>query len=97
MTVTLQDALPGLSRSEDHAAARHIDSERARAQKIIETNLRNLVRPGPFKLVDQARQVFGDAYGVATGLNGQPQLSAPLRQGRQLVHRPALKPDPATV
>ncbi len=60
----VQDALPGMSRSEDMQQL--IDSEKARAQEIIEANLRNLVRPGPFKLVDQARQVFGDAYGVAT-------------------------------
>ena len=60
----VQDALPGLSRSED--MGKLIDDEKARAQEIIEENLRDLIRPGPFKLVDQARQVFGDAYGIAT-------------------------------
>jgi len=78
----VQDALPGLSRSEDMQQL--IDSERARAQKIIETNLRNLVRPGPFKLVDQARQVFGDAYGVATDSTVSAAVRA-LEAGRQLV------------
>jgi three-Cys-motif partner protein len=61
----VQDALPGMSWSEDMQQL--IDSEKARAQQIIEANLRDLVRPGrPFKLVDRARQVFGDTYGIAT-------------------------------
>jgi three-Cys-motif partner protein len=60
----VSDALPGMSRSDDMRQL--IDTERAGAQKIIEANLRILVRPGPFKLVNRARQVFGDAYGIAT-------------------------------
>ena len=77
-----QDTLPGMSRSNDMQQL--IDSEKARAQKIIEANLRSLVRPGPFKLVDHARQVFGDAYGVAT----DSAVSAAIRTleaSRQLV------------
>jgi three-Cys-motif partner protein len=59
-----QGTLPGMSRSDNMQQL--IDSEKARAQKIIEANLRDLVRTGSFKLVDHARQVFGDAYGIAT-------------------------------
>jgi three-Cys-motif partner protein len=61
-----QLALPGLSKSDDMRYL--IDTEKSRAQKIIEDNLRNLVRPGmpSFKLVNRAGVVFGDAYGTAT-------------------------------
>jgi three-Cys-motif partner protein len=59
-----QGTLPGMSRSDD--IQQLIDSEKSRAQAIIEANLRTLIRAGPFKLVDHARQVFGPAYGIAT-------------------------------
>ena len=78
----VQDALPGMSRSEDMRQL--IDGEKARAQEIIEANLLSLVRPGPFKLVDQARQVFGDAYGVATDSVVATAVRA-LEASRQLV------------
>ena len=78
----VQDALPGMSRSDDMQQL--IDGEKARAQEIIETNLRDLVRSGPFKLVDHARQVFGDAYGVATDSAVSAAVRA-LEAGRQLV------------
>jgi three-Cys-motif partner protein len=60
-----QPALPGLSKSDDMQYL--IDKEQSRAQKIVEENLRNLARPGvhPFKLVNRASTVFGDAYGIA--------------------------------
>jgi hypothetical protein len=46
-----------------------LENRQSRAQKIVEENLRNLARPGvhPFKLVNRASTVFGDAYGIATG------------------------------
>jgi three-Cys-motif partner protein len=59
-----QDTLPGMSRSDDMRQL--IGSEQRRAQDLIEANLRNLIRAGPFKLVDQVKQVFGEAYGIAT-------------------------------
>jgi len=77
-----QPALPGMSRSEDMQQL--IDSEKARAQEIIEDNLRCLLRPGPFKLVNQARQVFGDAYGIATDAAVSAAVRA-LEASRQLV------------
>lgn len=61
-----QLALPGMSRSDDMRQL--IDDEKTRAQAIVEDNLRDLTRPGqaPIRLVDRARQVFGDAYSIAT-------------------------------
>jgi len=61
-----QLALPGLSKSDDMQYLIH--TEKSRAQKIVEDNLRNLAQPGiqPFKLVNHASAVFGDAYGIAT-------------------------------
>jgi hypothetical protein len=44
-----------------------ISAEEAGAQEIIQENLRRLVRDtSGFRLVERAREVFGNAYGVAT-------------------------------
>ena len=44
-----------------------IDSEKERAQGIIEANLRSLLgSAGTFRLVDCTPAVFGEAYGIAT-------------------------------
>jgi three-Cys-motif partner protein len=95
-----QLALPGLTKEDDMQYL--VDNERNRAQAIIEENLRSLTRPGlrPVRLVDYAKQVFGDAYGIATdatvsaavrALQSRRELavhSAP-RQIRQYVVGPA--------
>jgi three-Cys-motif partner protein len=69
----VQDALPGMSRSED--MQQFIVSERTRTQKIIEANLRGLAGTGAFGLVDRTRPVFGEAYGTATDV----EVSAAVR------------------
>lgn len=71
----VQETFPGMSRSDDMRQL--IADERGRAQKIVEANLVKLARPGQasFKLVSQARKVFGDAYGIAT----DPVVSAAVR------------------
>jgi three-Cys-motif partner protein len=77
-----QQSLPGMSRSDDMQQL--IDSEKVRAQEVIEANLRDLARTGPFKLVDHARQVFGDAYGIATDTVVSAAVRA-LEASRQLI------------
>jgi three-Cys-motif partner protein len=61
-----QPALPGLTKSDDMKYL--IDTERSRAQKIVEGNLLRIAQQNrrPFKLVNHANAVFGDAYGIAT-------------------------------
>jgi hypothetical protein len=62
-----QLALPGMSKADD--MRRLADDEEAEAQSIVEGNLRRLLsRPAirPFKMVNQAMDVFASAYGIAT-------------------------------
>jgi three-Cys-motif partner protein len=61
-----QQALPGLTREDDMQYL--VDSEKTRAQGVIEENLRNLVQTGAtrVRLVDNTSAVFGRAYGIAT-------------------------------
>lgn len=82
-----QGTLPGMSRSDDMQQL--IVGEKTRAQALIESNLRNLIRAGPIKLVGQVKQVFGDAYGIATDSSVAAALKA-LEARRELVTvRPA--------
>jgi hypothetical protein len=77
-----QLALPGLSKSDDMQYL--IDKERVRAQKIVEDNLRRLAQPGvqPFKLVNRASAIFGDAYGIATDATVTAAVRALEESGR---------------
>ena len=79
-----QLALPGLSKEEDMQYL--VDSEKDRAQQIIEQNLRELTRPGlpPVRLVDHTISVFGKAYGIATDATVSAAIRA-LEARRELV------------
>jgi len=79
-----QQALPGLSKEDDMQYL--VDSERIRAQNVIEANLRGLVRSGHarLKLVDNASAVFGKAYGMATDATISAAVRA-LESRRELV------------
>jgi three-Cys-motif partner protein len=83
-----QSALPGLTREDDMQYL--VDTERNRAQKIIEQNLRGLTRTSlrPFTLVDRTTAVFGDAYGIATDDTVSAAVRA-LESRRELVIRSA--------
>ena len=95
-----QLALPGLSKEDDMQYL--VDSEKNRAQEIIEQNLRELTRPGlpPVRLVDRTIAVFGKAYGIATDATVSAAIRAlearrelvtlmPSRQVRQYIVGPA--------
>jgi three-Cys-motif partner protein len=82
-----QGTLPGMSRSDDMRQL--ISAERSRAQNLVEANLRDLVRGGPFKLVDQVRQVFGDAYGIATDTSVAAATRALEARRELVIIRPA--------
>jgi hypothetical protein len=68
-----------------------IDSEKERAQRIIEANLRSLMGGvGTFRLVDRTPAVFGDAYGIATESTVTAAIRT-LKAGGELLIRQAGK------
>jgi three-Cys-motif partner protein len=67
-----------------------IDREEERAKLAVMNNLRRLAEaPGRFKLVDHAREVFGDAYGVATDAAVTAALQALKTAGELVVYQNA--------
>ncbi|HEV3379685.1 MAG TPA: three-Cys-motif partner protein TcmP [Trebonia sp.] len=87
----VQETFPGMSRSDDMQQL--IAYEQDSAQKIVEANLIKLARPGqaPVRLVDHARQVFGDAYGIATDSVVSDAIAALETRGELTVPGPATR------
>jgi len=66
-----------------------IDSEKARAQEIVQANLRRLAaNVGPFRLLNQTLAVFGQAYGVATESTVSTPIRALADSGELVIRQP---------
>jgi three-Cys-motif partner protein len=66
-----------------------IDSEKARAQEIVQGNLRRLAASvGPFRLLNQTLAVFGQAYGVATESTVSTAVRALADSGELAIRHP---------